>query len=107
MSNNEILLKNLNLINTCIRFQTTKYHLQSYIDDIKAEIYLIILEYDNEKLNTIHRENHMNAFVTGILFRQLYSQTSPFYRKYRKFGKIAAYQLNYLLESETPKMNDN
>lgn len=93
LSNSEILLANLKLIDTCISFQASKYNLQQYIDDIKQEIYLIILEYPNDKLNAINTENHMNAFVTGILVKQLYSKTSSFYRRYRKFSEVAPFQL--------------
>lgn len=100
LTNSEILMANKSLIDTCINFQVSKYKLYQYLDDIKSEIYLIILEYPNDKLNIIHNDNHINAFVTGILFRQLYSKTSPFYRKYRKFQAVAPYQINYLIENE-------
>lgn len=94
LSNNEILLDNLNLINTCISYQVTKYNQYRFIDDIKQDIYLIILNYDNEKLNKIVDDKRMNAFITGILVNQLYSRTSPFYRRYRKFSEeIAPFEL--------------
>lgn len=105
LSNSEILMANLKLINTCISFQASKYNLQQYIEDIKQEIYLIILEYPNEKLNTIHAENHMNAFVTGILVKQLYSKTSSFYRRYRKFSEFAPYQLEWYSEFDSKIKN--
>lgn len=100
LTNSEILMANKKLIDTCISFQVTKYKQFKYLEDIRQEIYLIILEYNNEKLNAMHRENHINAFVTGVLYRQLYSQTSPFYRKYKKFQMIAPYEINYLIEAE-------
>ena len=52
--------------------------------EFKQELFqtmsLIILEYDNKKLNNIVEQNHLNAFITGILRNQLYSRSSSFYR---------------------------
>lgn len=98
LSNSEILLANKALIDRCVYFQSSKFKVYQYAEDIKAEIYIIILEYPNDKLNLIHNENHMNAFVTGILTRQLYSQTSPFYRTYRKFSNLACFEINYIVD---------
>lgn len=105
LSNSEILMANLKLINTCISYQVIKYNASHYIEDIKQEIYLIILEYPNDKLNVIHKDNHINAFVTGILIRQLFSKTSPFYRKYRKFSELAPYQLEWYSEYDSKIKN--
>lgn len=55
-------------------------------DDIVQDICVILLEYDNEKLNRIQSENHMSAFITGILVRQLYSTNSAVYRTYRRLA---------------------
>ena len=46
-------------------------------------------EYDNDKLNKIVEENHLNAFVTGILVRQLYSTNSQTYRTYRRLRELS------------------
>ena len=59
-------------------------------NDVLQLVCLVILEYDNAKLNKIVEENHLNAFVTGILVRQLYSKNSPFYREFRKFQNITS-----------------
>lgn len=89
LTNNEILIQNKALIDTCISFQATKFNATHLIMDLKQDIYLIILEYPNDKLNRINSENHINAFVTGILRNQLYSSTSAFYRRYRKFSNLS------------------
>lgn len=86
MTNNEIVSSNYELIKTCCFHQAMKYDTPSeFLDDIVQEVSLILLEYDNEKLNKIVEENHLNAFISGILVKQLYSTNSAFYRTYRRF----------------------
>ena len=66
--------------------QSLKYDTPSeFLDDIVQEVSLILLEYPNDKLNKIVEENHLNAFISGILVKQLYSTNSAFYRTYRRF----------------------
>lgn len=84
-------MNNYSLIRTCCRFQVNKFSIpQDLHDDVLQLVCLVILEYDNAKLNKIVEENHLNAFVTGILVRQLYSKNSPFYREFRKFQNITS-----------------
>ena len=84
-------MNNYSLIRTCCRFQVNKYSIPHELhDDVLQLVCLVILEYDNAKLNKIVEENHLNAFVTGILVRQLYSKNSPFYREFRKFQNITS-----------------
>lgn len=84
-------MNNYALIRTCCRFQVNKYSIPLDLhDDVLQLVCLVILEYDNAKLNKIVEENHLNAFVTGVLTRQLYSRNSPFYREFRKFQNITS-----------------
>lgn len=84
-------MNNYALIRTCCRFQVNKYSIPLDLhNDVLQLVCLVILEYDNAKLNKIVEENHLNAFVTGILVRQLYSRNSPFYREFRKFQNITS-----------------
>lgn len=99
MTNNEIVSGNFELIKTCCIHQALKYDTpQEFVDDIVQEVALILLEYDNEKLNCIVEENHLNAFISGILVKQLYSKNSSFYRTYRRFRDNS----NPVSESDTP-----
>lgn len=80
-SNNEILIDNLVLLEHCIHFQMKRYSTPlEFKQELFQTLSLIILEYDNTKLNTIVEQNHLNAFITGILRNQLYSRSSSFYR---------------------------
>ena len=84
-------MNNYALIRTCCRFQVNKYSIPLDLhNDVLQLVCLVILEYDNAKLNKIVEENHLNAFVTGVLTRQLYSRNSPFYREFRKFPNITS-----------------
>lgn len=86
MTNNEIVKDNFDLIKLCVSHQMRIYGTPGDLyDDIVQDLCMILLEYDNEKLNQIHSENHMSAFITGILVRQLYSTNSAVYRTYRRF----------------------
>lgn len=61
---------------------------QKYFNDFVQEIYLILLEYDQDKLRTIYERNHIKFFLTRIIMNQWRSNTSPFYKKYRKYYDI-------------------
>ncbi len=87
MTNAEIIQSNYSLIRDCVYYQVKKYSFgQSHINDIMQDVCLILMEYDNAKLDIINNENHLNAFITGILVRQLYSKCSSMYKKYRRFS---------------------
>lgn len=55
-----------------------------YYDDFVQDIYLILLDYDNEKLNEIYKKKQLNFFITRICLNNWNSKTSPFYTKYKK-----------------------
>lgn len=59
-----------------------------YYDDLVQEIYLILLEYDQAKLQTIYENNQLNFWLTRIIKNQYCSTTSPFYKKYRKYYEL-------------------
>lgn len=87
MTNNDIVANNFDLIKLCVSHQMRIYGTPSDLyDDVVQDLCMILLEYDNEKLNKIQNENHMSAFLTGILVRQLYSTNSAVYRTYRRLN---------------------
>lgn len=90
MTNNEIVTSNYDMIQLCCSHQVRKYDTPpEFLDDIVQDICMTLLEYDNAKLNKIVEENHLNAFVTGILVRQLYSTNSQTYRTYRRLRELS------------------
>lgn len=90
MTNNEIVTGNFDMIQLCCSHQVRKYDTPpEFLDDIVQDVCMTLLEYDNDKLNKIVEENHLNAFVTGILVRQLYSTNSQTYRTYRRLRELS------------------
>lgn len=88
LSNSEIVQIYLDnrLIKTCVECQFSKLKDRQYEDDFFQDLVLILLEYDNEKLNDAHKNNHINALITRIIINNIYSVTSKYYKNYIKFN---------------------
>lgn len=88
LSNSEIVQIYLDnrLIKTCVECQFSKLKDRQYEDDFFQDLVLILLEYDNEKLNNAHNNNHINALITRIIMNNIYSVTSKYYKNYIKFN---------------------
>lgn len=88
LSNSEIVQIYLDnrLIKTCVECQFSKLKDRQYEDDFFQDLVLILLEYDNEKLNNAHNNNHINALITRIIINNIYSVTSKYYKNYIKFN---------------------
>ena len=88
MTNREIVdiyLKN-GLIRQCIECQFAKAKAdKEWESDFFQDLVIILLEYENEKLLDAHINNHMNALVSRIIINQLWSNTSPYYKTYKRF----------------------
>lgn len=83
ISNKEIVDQNVPLIKKCINYQFKRNAALS--GDFFSDLYLILCDYDNEKLNDAYNNNHLNALITRIIINNLHSNTSQYYRQYRKF----------------------
>lgn len=55
------------------------------IDDFVQEIYMILLEYNKDKIIELYNKKQLRYFIVGIVSRQYNSNTSPFYKKYKKY----------------------
>ena len=66
------------------------------ISDLSAEVYLILLEYKEEKLVKAHTEGWLLFFIRNILCKQYYSSTSPFFIKYRKLSSMSTDSFKYI-----------
>lgn len=89
MTNREIVdiyLKN-GLIKKCVECQFAKSKTdKQFEEDFFQDLIIILLTYDNEKLNDAHNNNHFNAFVSRIIINNIYSNTSNYYKAYKRFG---------------------
>lgn len=54
-------------------------------DDLEQEIYTILLEYDSNKIIEMYSKKQLKFFLVGVIQRQYFSKTSPFYKKYKKY----------------------
>ena len=86
--NKQIIEENLELIRTCVDCQFAKLEewKKQFKQDMMDDLIVTLMEYDTSKIQDAYINNHFNALVTKILINNLYSQTSPFYKKYLKFG---------------------
>ena len=60
---------------------------QSYFDDLVQEIYLIILEYDDNKIIKMYEQNQIKFFITRIIKNQYFAKNSQFYKKYKMYDQ--------------------
>lgn len=109
MTNKEIVDIYLNngLIRTCVECQFSAMKDKTFLEDFYQDLVLILLEYSNDKLNDAHSNNKMNALVSAICLRQLFSRTSPFYKAYRKFLDRANTEITEELADKTPDTVDD
>lgn len=61
---------------------------REYYEDLESDLYLILLQTDNEKLNYLYENKQLDFYINRILCNQLKSTTSPFYRTYIKNGLV-------------------
>lgn len=60
-------------------------NINDYPDDLAQEIYLILLEYDKDKIEEMYNKNQINFFISRIITNQAFSKNSPFYLNYKKW----------------------
>ena len=57
--------------------------------DLAQMVYLILCEYDADKIVELWDHGEIRFFIARIIMNQLNSVTSPFFRKYRRFSRIS------------------
>lgn len=69
------------------RMVTNITHKNWYADlsDLSQMVYLILLEYDEDKIVDLWNNNQINFFLARIIINQFRSSNSPFHTIYRKF----------------------
>lgn len=55
------------------------------LQDLSQMVYLILLEYDEKKLQVLWENNQMHFFIARIIINQYNSVSSPFHTMFRKF----------------------
>lgn len=72
------------LVETCVQYQAKKVSKYTK-DDIIQDTFQWLLEYPEEKLLNAYENKHLNALITGYLTRQLFSNNSAHWRRYKRF----------------------
>lgn len=57
-------------------------------DDFLQEIYLIILQYNKEKIIGMYERGELKYWLIRVCINQYCSKNSPFYKKYKKYYTI-------------------
>lgn len=57
-------------------------------DDLKQEIYIIILDYDREKIIEMYEKKQLKYWLVRVITNQYFSKYSTYYYKYRKYYEI-------------------
>lgn len=55
------------------------------LSDLSQEIYVILLEYDDAKIEDVWNNNQLNFFLARVIVNQFRSSLSPFHMIYRRF----------------------
>lgn len=55
----------------------------NYIDDFESEIYLLLMELDNDKLNNLHSNNELKGWIIGIIKNQRNEPNSYINKTYK------------------------
>lgn len=99
----DIITQNIDLIQTCIDCQFSKIKDKQFKEDLTNDIVIILNDYPPERLKEIYEEGHLNAFITGIINRNINSVTSPYYKNYYRFQN----RTNEITPKEEDTIPDN
>lgn len=61
------------------------HSLTADLKDLCQMVYLILLEYDESKLQDLWENEHINFFIARIILNQYRSSNSPFHAIFRKY----------------------
>lgn len=56
-----------------------------YLDDLSQDIYIQLLEIEDEKFDMLAKNNQIRYYLVGVCRNNIFSKTSPFYYKYKKY----------------------
>ena len=67
------------------------HSLTADLKDLCQMVYMILLEYDEGKLQDLWENDQMNFFLVRIILNQYRSSNSPFHTLFRKFQERSIY----------------
>ena len=69
-------------------------------DDLKSELFVILLEMDDNRIIRAWSNKYLNYLCVNILKKQYHSKTSPFHKNFRWSGKVKDVEPYYQSENE-------
>lgn len=57
--------------------------------DLEQDVYMILLSKPEKFIQKLHENCEMNFWLANIIYTQLRSSTSPYYRNYKKFNDMS------------------
>lgn len=66
----------------------TEFMNNPYLEDLVQDIYISLMEKDANFISGLYKKNELDYFIMKMIKNNLYSNTSPFYKKYQKFREI-------------------
>ena len=89
MTKNDIIeqLAKEKKIEEIVRNIVGKNNKRPEIDDLVQMVYLILLEYDEDKIVNMYNKKQLIFFITRIVLNQFNSSNSRFHYIYRKWSK--------------------
>ena len=72
------------------------------LDDLAQDIYLILLDMEEEKLIQLYDNKQLDYWIARIILNQYFSSTSTFFTKYKKFQHLSE-QINKDIKNRAEK----
>lgn len=85
---NEIIdyLLRSGIADKCASYQS-RYEKDPYLrEEIRSEMWLWLLTYDEDKLSDAYENKHLNALITRYLQNQIFSKNSQFYYTHKRIS---------------------
>lgn len=55
-----------------------------YLEDLIQDTWLWLMTYDEGKLLNAYEKKHLNALITSVLVKNIFSKKSPYFQRYHK-----------------------
>ena len=75
------------VVENLVQNVTHRSVLRGELSDLVQIIYLALLQTDPERLEHLAGSGQMNFYIVRLITNQYFSESSPFYREMRRFGR--------------------
>ena len=78
------------IVEELVRNTAHRSKLDADLSDLVQLVYLILLQTDIKRLESLTASGEMRFYIAGIIRRQYFSKSSPYYRVFKHFGSITS-----------------